>query len=129
MTWQNILKEKRRLDMMGINHSDFLLKLRNDIFNSVNENISDTVQYFQQGIEGFKGAQKATLLAVKLHDGIRDSVEKMIEDADKAINEILKEEFELYSSDVEGEARQEAEAERRIGEKRERSADYASRDY
>ena len=128
MTWHDILKEKKRLDMMGSNHSDDLLKLRREIFESVNKNISEVVRYFQKGIEEFDGRQKATLLAVELHDEIRDSVQKMIEDFDKDINEILEEEFELYSSDVEGEAREEAEAERRIAERRERSADFASRD-
>lgn len=128
MTWHDILKEKRRLDMMGYNHSDSLLKLRKEIFESANENLSEAVRYFQQGIEGFKGAQKATLIAVELHDEIKDSVQKMIDDADKAIHEILKEEFDLYSSDAEGEGREEAEAERRIAQRRERSADFASRD-
>ena len=128
MAWHDILKEKKRLDMMGYNHSDDLLKLRREIFESVNKNISEVVRYFQLGIKEFDGRRKATLLAVELHDEIRDSVQKMIEDFDKDINKILEEEFELYSSDVEGEAREEAEAERRIAERRERSADFASRD-
>ena len=131
MTWKDtIRKEKKRLDMMGYNHSDSLLKLRDEIFESVNKNISEAMRHFHSGIEGFKGADKATrILAIDLHDGIRNSVEEMIGDAEKAINELLEKEFELYSSDVEGEARQEAEAERRMGEARERSAEYSSRDY
>ena len=78
MTWHDILKEKKRLDMMGSNHSDDLLKLRREIFESVNKNISEVVRYFQKGIEEFDGRQKATLLAVELHDEIRDSVQKKI---------------------------------------------------
>ena len=130
MKWEDILKEKKRLDMMGYNHSDALLKLRDEIFESVNKNLSEAMRYIHTGLEGFKGAGKVNeILAIDLYEGIKNSVEEMIDDAEKAINELLEEEFELYSSDVEGEAREEAEAERRIAERRERSADYASRDY
>ena len=132
MTWEDILKEKKRIDMMGYNHADVFLEMRKEIFKSIDENVSEAIRllWLYEKNYGFKGADKASQnLARDFTDEIKNSVETLINDAMKETNEFLKEEFELYSSDVEGEARQEAEAERRMGEERERSADYASREY
>ena len=131
MTWKDIMKQKKRLDMMGYNHVDVFLKMRTEIFESVDKGVQEAIRllYLYEKERGFKQADRASQnLAREFTDEIKNSVEELIDDAMEGTNSFLEADFELYSSDVEGEARQEAEAEKRIGEARERSADFASRD-
>tara|TARA_Y100000816_G_C26101344_1_gene583794 strand:+ start:2402 stop:2809 length:408 start_codon:yes stop_codon:yes gene_type:complete len=132
MTWEDILKQKKRLDMMGYNHADVFLKMRTEIFESVDKGVQEAIRllYLYEKRDGFKQADRASQnLAREFTDEIKNSVEKWINDAMEGTNSFLEADFGLYSSDVEGEARQEAEAERRMGEERERSAEYSSKDY
>lgn len=115
MTWENILKEKKKYNMDGIDHYQVLLDLREDIRKSIEEAHSKMSDIADDMIKeyGMKSLEKYLLhLDKSLKTELMRTIVGELEDIGTKANKILNETFETYSPSTEGEIEDENRKER-----------------
>tara|TARA_R110001592_G_scaffold72383_3_gene220952 strand:- start:459 stop:851 length:393 start_codon:yes stop_codon:yes gene_type:complete len=124
MTWEKILKQKKKYNMDGIDHYQVLLDLREDIERRISKAHTEMLDITQNlskeyGLDNLK--KYIYHLDKSLKTELMGKIVGELDDIGTKANQILNESFETYSPSTEGEIEDENRKERGA------MADYESR--